>query len=305
MSEPVEYAIPVQAIAAALHADHEQAWGPGSSNISAHRRTAERAVEALAAAGLVVVSAEDLAETIRDAETCHHDRGSDAESDARMDRLRAALPNAPARPPVPTQSVVDLAGGEEATGEAQGATEARTASRDDLSKLIDAMSPEEKTLVLEFFAADREEFLFAAGEAKARYERVKGSRAIRLADDLRHRYANAIHYVLYGPASGSTTQRLAATAAHAVLAVRDTELERASGYAERMAEMVIEKDREATQWAERLHKAEAALVHAKALHSRDDSNPHGPWCGTCTTHWPCRTWTALLSAEEQTGDGRG
>lgn len=26
-----------------------------------------------------------------------------------------------------------------------------------------------------------------------------------------------------------------------------------------------------------------------AEHPRDDSNPHGPWCPTCTTPWPCRT----------------
>lgn len=39
--------------------------------------------------------------------------------------------------------------------------------------------------------------------------------------------------------------------------------------------------------------AEAANARAKALHARDDSNPLGPWCGTCTTSWPCRTWTVL------------
>ncbi|SFK92284.1 hypothetical protein SAMN05216275_14146 [Streptosporangium canum] len=46
----------------------------------------------------------------------------------------------------------------------------------------------------------------------------------------------------------------------------------------------------------RAEQAEAAIARAEALHSPDDSNPHGPWCGTCTTRWPCRTWTALLSA---------
>lgn len=45
--------------------------------------------------------------------------------------------------------------------------------------------------------------------------------------------------------------------------------------------------------AERLHAAEAANGRAKALHSRDDSSSHGPWCGTCMTSWPCRTWIAL------------
>ncbi|MET8334392.1 hypothetical protein [Streptosporangium canum] len=46
----------------------------------------------------------------------------------------------------------------------------------------------------------------------------------------------------------------------------------------------------------RAEQAETAIARAEALHSRDDSNPHGPWCGTCTTRWPCRTWTALLPA---------
>lgn len=55
MSEPAEYAIPVQAIAQALHADFESKWGPGSGNMSAHRAVAELAVTALADAELVVV----------------------------------------------------------------------------------------------------------------------------------------------------------------------------------------------------------------------------------------------------------
>jgi hypothetical protein len=38
--------------------------------------------------------------------------------------------------------------------------------------------------------------------------------------------------------------------------------------ADRMAEMVIEQDREATQWAERLHKAEAALQSAEQARAR-------------------------------------
>lgn len=48
---------------------------------------------------------------------------------------------------------------------------------DDLSGLIDEMSPEEKVLVLEYFTRDREEFLYAAGEARKRFERADGYRA--------------------------------------------------------------------------------------------------------------------------------
>ncbi|MEV4246989.1 hypothetical protein AB0J63_26695 [Streptosporangium canum] len=48
---------------------------------------------------------------------------------------------------------------------------------EDLSKLIDEMSPEEKILVLSYFSANREEFLFAAREAKLRYERADGYRS--------------------------------------------------------------------------------------------------------------------------------
>ncbi|MGW4663209.1 hypothetical protein [Streptosporangium sandarakinum] len=120
MSEPVEYAVPVQVIAEALHADFEAAWGPGSGNISAHRATAERAVEALTDAGLVVVSRDDLAETIRDAETCLHDRGSDSESDARLARLTAAVEASP-RASEPPRSPAHAPGG---TTEPDGAPEA-------------------------------------------------------------------------------------------------------------------------------------------------------------------------------------
>jgi hypothetical protein len=66
----------------------------------------------------------------------------------------------------------------------------------------------------------------------------------------------------------------------AVLAVRDEELSRtlriadyhagqhrqAAERADRMAEMVIEKDREATQWADWLHQAEATIARIDALH---------------------------------------
>lgn len=51
---------------------------------------------------------------------------------------------------------------------------------DDLSGLIDDMSPEEKVLVLEYFTRDREEFLYAADEARKRFERADGYRNNRL-----------------------------------------------------------------------------------------------------------------------------
>lgn len=44
----------------------------------------------------------------------------------------------------------------------------------------------------------------------------------------------------------------------------DTSTGLSDARADRMAEMVIEKDREATQWAERLHKAEAELETVRA-----------------------------------------
>jgi len=43
-----------------------------------------------------------------------------------------------------------------------------------------------------------------------------------------------------------------------------------------------------------------AIDLARALHARDDSNPLGPWCGTCLTIWPCRTSAALDGTGETT-----
>lgn len=37
---------------------------------------------------------------------------------------------------------------------------------------------------------------------------------------------------------------------------------------------------------------------ARCLHGRDDSNPHGPWCNTCLTAWPCATAVALGEPEQ-------
>ena len=56
----------------------------------------------------------------------------------------------------------------------------------------------------------------------------------------------------------------------------------------------------------RAEQAEAAVARARELHQRDDSNPRGPWCGTCLTVWPCATIRALdVPADgEQTGDAQ-
>lgn len=45
--------------------------------------------------------------------------------------------------------------------------------------------------------------------------------------------------------------------------------------------------------------AEAAVRRGRELHPRDDSSPHGPWCGTCLTPWPCHTRTALTIKPEE------
>jgi chromosome segregation ATPase len=46
-------------------------------------------------------------------------------------------------------------------------------------------------------------------------------------------------------------------------------------------------------------QAEAANARVRELHARDDTSPHGPWCGTCMTAWPCATWAALDGEENQ------
>jgi hypothetical protein len=101
MSEPVEYAIPVQVIAEALHADHLARWGTGSSNISFHREMAERAVASLADRGLVIVPAEDLEEALGDATSFQVSRGSTPELDALMTRLYR-IAEASTRPSAPS-----------------------------------------------------------------------------------------------------------------------------------------------------------------------------------------------------------
>jgi hypothetical protein len=57
----------------------------------------------------------------------------------------------------------------------------------------------------------------------------------------------------------------------------------------------------------RADKAEAERDALKAAvrkyHTRDDSNPRGPWCNTCLTVWPCAT-LAALAAPESHGDER-
>ncbi|MDH2424785.1 hypothetical protein [Sphaerisporangium sp. TRM90804] len=70
--------------------------------------------------------------------------------------------------------------------------------RDDRSKVIDEMTPEEKILALEYFqGSDPEGFDEAAREARMRYERAGGYRSSGPAvgearDDLRQRYAEAL-----------------------------------------------------------------------------------------------------------------
>ena len=72
---------------------------------------------------------------------------------------------------------------------------------DDLSGLIDEMSPEEKVLVLEYFTRDREEFLYAASEARKRFERADGYRNDRLTvSGLERRPAS----YTYDPQAGAT-----------------------------------------------------------------------------------------------------
>jgi hypothetical protein len=45
--------------------------------------------------------------------------------------------------------------------------------------------------------------------------------------------------------------------------------------------------------------AETQLAAVRALHERDDSNPLGPWCGTCLCSWPCGTIRTLDGPAEQ------
>lgn len=88
---------------------------------------------------------------------------------------------------------------------------------DSTSEQIDRMTPEEKLLMLEYFAgSDPEGFAEAAREARARYERANGYQD-GPGGDLRSRYADAIGraILLRTPLAGI---------ADAVLAVRDDEM---------------------------------------------------------------------------------
>ncbi|KAB8186906.1 hypothetical protein FH608_046295 [Nonomuraea phyllanthi] len=77
--------IPEEALRDAVRA-HECAWVSGASREDLVRATVEAAVDALAGAGLVVVSAEDLrAYTYRGVDMTEEERDA-------MNRLRAALP---------------------------------------------------------------------------------------------------------------------------------------------------------------------------------------------------------------------
>ncbi len=104
--------------------------------------------------------------------------------------------------------------------------------------------------------------------------------------DLMSPYAEALRTAL-GPDGMASFNRVH----EAVLAVRDDELADALRRAER-AEAVI-----AEHTARLIERGTQAWYRerdrARELHARDDSNPRGPWCGTCMTPWPCSTWTAL------------
>jgi hypothetical protein len=50
-------------------------------------------------------------------------------------------------------------------------------------------------------------------------------------------------------------------------------------------------------------EAAARNAAGAALHPRDDSNPHGPWCPTCLTAWPCATYRALVPCPARTAEG--
>lgn len=54
------------------------------------------------------------------------------------------------------------------------------------------------------------------------------------------------------------------------------------------------------RWRNRAEQAEAAVQRVRRLHARDDSSPHGPWCGTCLAPWPCRTLAALDPPAKET-----
>lgn len=124
---------------------------------------------------------------------------------------------------------------------------------------------------------------------------------------LRERYADAIRA---SALPGLSVQG----ATDAALAVRNDELERlrrelaaaraACGDAPAIAAWARAFNRamQAEAAVDRAHEAEAAVERAKALHPRDDSNPRGPWCGTCLTVWPCPTIRALDGGEQAGGN---
>jgi hypothetical protein len=116
---------------------------------------------------------------------------------------------------------------------------------------------------------------------------------------LRQRYAKAVTAVIREspldplPQPVNSAFPVAWRAADAVLAVRDEELESARAAAQAELRGGLDCALLAVRWQQRAEQAEAGIARVRALHSRDDSNSLGPWCGTCTTSWPCQTIRAL------------
>jgi hypothetical protein len=55
-------------------------------------------------------------------------------------------------------------------------------------------------------------------------------------------------------------------------------------------------------WAYAADKV-ATIERVRNLHPRDDRNPAGPWCPTCTVPWPCRTVQVLAAPESHEDAG--
>jgi hypothetical protein len=49
-------------------------------------------------------------------------------------------------------------------------------------------------------------------------------------------------------------------------------------------------------------QAKARISAALAFHLADTSRPHGPWCPTCLTAWPCATYRALIPCPTRTAE---
>lgn len=107
-----------------------------------------------------------------------------------------------------------------------------------------------------------------------------------LRDDLWQKIVGA-YYVVFendGHPEDSTA------AADAAMRVVQPELDRSIGERDRARETAV--------------RLENQLAAVRDLHPGDDSNPAGPWCGTCLTAWPCATAQALVTprVEHVAGD---